>query len=384
MDRPTDALHRLRRVHEDTVLAALRTEGPLSRGRLTERTGLSRTTLFAIIADLIERGVVAEVLPEDDLPRGRGRPAGRITLAPGSGMLIGLDLGRRRIRLAVANVAHEIVATAVDDLPADADEDEQLDCAIALIHKVCEERGISLRALEAIGVGLVGFVDGPARRERAAGRLGAEFGARVEADNNARLAALAEKTWGAARSVDDVVYVRWSVGVGGGFIAGGRLLRGAHGTAGELGHVSIDPGGEPCHCGSRGCLEGLIGSPALLTALAADGVILDGLDALIEAARDREPAVTRRVSEAGALLGRALAGTIVQLDPRRVVVGGEFASLGGLVLDPIRAAVAGLALPGTPRSLDLVPADLGATASALGAIALVLNEDPAIPRHLRP
>lgn len=381
MEKRADALQRLRKTHEEVVLATLRAEGPMSRARLIECTGLSRTTLFAIIGELMERGVVIESGVEDDRPRQRGRPAARVSLNPDAGLLIGVDLGRRRIRVAIANVARQIVATAADDAAADADETEQADLAIGLIRKVCEDEGIGLRALEAIGVGLVGVMDAPDRRWRAVERLQTAFGARVEADNNARLAALAERTWGAAHAAEDIVYVRWSVGVGGGFISGGRLLRGAHGASGELGHVSVDPAGPRCHCGGRGCLEKRIGMPALLDAIAAKGVRLTGTDDLLEAAQARTPAVTGVVVDAARTLGTVLAGTVAQLDPERVVVGGDLATLGGLVLDPIRSAVGELALPGTRRTLDIVPADLGPAASAMGAIALVLtDQDPSPPR----
>ncbi|TYB41887.1 ROK family protein [Actinomadura chibensis] len=378
MEERADALRRLRRTHEEAVLAVLRAEGPRSRARLMRDTGLSRTTLFAIISDLMERRVVVESGPAEYGPRQRGRPPTLVSLNPDAGLLVGIDLGRRRVRVAVANVAREIVAAASDDT-ADADEDERADLAIALLRKTCEDKGVGLAALEAVGVGLVGVLDAPGRRRRAVERLEAAFGVRVEADNNARLAALAERVWGAARSAGDLVYARWSVGVGGGFVAGGRLLRGAHGASGELGHVSVDPAGPRCHCGGRGCLEGRIGVPALLDAIAARGVRLTGTDDLLDAARSRVPAVTDVVVEAARTLGTVLAGAVVQLDPERVVVGGDLALLGGLVLDPIRSAISELALPGTRRAVDVVPADLGPAAAAMGAIALVLTDRDAMP-----
>ncbi|MGW4800842.1 ROK family transcriptional regulator, partial [Nonomuraea sp. NPDC004297] len=262
MSTPTDALQRLRRVHEDAVLAALRAAGGLSRAQLTERTGLSRTTMFAIVSGLLDRGVVIETEGSAAEPRGRGRPAALVSLNPDAGLLLGLDLGRSRVRLAVANAAHQVVATASADLPGDAAPEEEAETAVRLVHESAAGRGLSLGALEAIGLGLVGVVDEhlphvtvpsellagggsataapivPARYLPLARRLGEEFGVRLAVDNNARLAALAEATWGVGRSVRDMVYVRWSVGVGGGLIAGGRLLRGAHGAGGELGHVS--------------------------------------------------------------------------------------------------------------------------------------------------
>lgn len=384
MEERADALRRLRKTHEEIVLSKLRAEGPMSRARLMRDTGLSRTTLFAIISELMERRVVVESGPAEYRPQQRGRPATLVSLDPDAGLLIGIDLGRRRIRVAVANAARQIVATAADDTAADADEGEQADLAVALVRKACEGEGVRLDALDAVGVGLVGVLDAPDRRRRAVEALEAAFDVRVEADNNARLAALAERAWGAARSAEDIVFVRWSVGLGGGFISGGRLLRGAHGAAGELGHVSVDPAGPRCHCGGRGCLEERIGVPALLAAIAAKGVRLTGTDDLLGAARSRVPAVTGVVVEAARTLGTVLAGAVVQLDPERVVVGGDLAALGGLVLDPIRSAITELALPGTRRAVDVVPADLGPAASAMGAIALVLTgEDARPPPRLR-
>ncbi|NUP03129.1 MAG: ROK family transcriptional regulator [Nonomuraea sp.] len=402
MSTPTDALQRLRQVHEDAVLSTLRASGALSRAQLTDRTGLSRSTLFAIISDLMERGAVIETEPVAAEPRGRGRPAALVSLNPAAGLLLGLDLGRGRVRLAVANAAHQVVATASASLPEDAAPMEEAEAAIGLAREVAAERGIALGSLEAVGLGLVGVVDDspwasarddefpgaprtvPASYLTVARRVAEEFGVRVAVDNNARLAALAEATWGVGRSVRDLVYVRWSVGIGGGFIVAGRLLRGAHGASGEIGHVSLDPGGEPCHCGGRGCLEGRIGGPALLRACAARGVSLPGLDALVAAAQDRVPAVCEVIVSAAADLGRVVAGTVTQLDPALIVMGGELAGLGSLVLDPIRDAIARLALPRSPREITVTQADLGVNASAMGAIALLVSEEPSIPAHLRP
>ncbi|GAA3126335.1 ROK family protein [Streptosporangium carneum] len=391
MSSSADALQRLRQMHEDAVLAALRSAGALSRAQLTQHTGLSRTTLFAIISDLIERGAVVETEAVPTGPRGRGRPASLVALNPAAGLLLGLDLGRGRIRMAIANMAHQVVATETENVPAGAGVEELTEATMRLVRRVAEEREVRLDALKSVGIGLVGVVGEPtlpagtvsARYLPMTRRIAEEFGVQVMVDNNARLAALAEATWGVARLVRDMVYVRWSVGVGGGFLCGGRLLRGAHGAAGELGHVSLDPRGLPCHCGGRGCLEGRVGGQALLEACAARGVPLAGIDALVAAAQDRVAEVCEVVSAAAADLGRVLAGTVTQLDPEQVVVGGELAALGSLVLGPIDAAISGQALPRSPRRIKVMPADLGANASAMGAIALLLHEEPSVPLHLR-
>lgn len=209
MTKPADALQRLRRVHEETVVGMLRSYGALSRTDLMRLTGLSRTTLFAIISEMIERGAAVETEAAVTGARGRGRPASLVALNPSAGLLLGIDLGRRRVRVAVANVAHEVVATAMADVPVDAGVAEQADAAADLVRRLCLERGIRLDALDAVGVGVVGVVDG-AEKEAAGAvpratpavylpvteRLEREFGVRIAIDNNARLAALAESTWG--------------------------------------------------------------------------------------------------------------------------------------------------------------------------------------------
>jgi len=334
--------------------------------------------MFGVVAELLERGAMIEQEASGPTGRGRGRPAALVALNPSAGLYVGVDVGRRRVRLVIANASHEVVATGSADVAEDAGPEVTAATVVALVREVAEDGGIGLTGLTAVGIGVVGVLGGASSStpvEAMRRSVGEELGVAVSVGNNSRMAALAEATWGAGRQVDDMVYVRWSTGIGGGFVVGGRAVAGARGGAGEIGHVSVDPHGAPCHCGGRGCLEGLVGGAALLEACAARGLDLADLDALVTAAQDLSPVACRVVDAAAARLGRMLAGVVVQLDPQRIVVGGELAQLGSLVLDPVRDAIGRLALPLVARPLDVVQADLGVNAAALGALALLLREE---------
>jgi predicted NBD/HSP70 family sugar kinase len=370
---------RNRAAYDDLVLAELRRSGALSRAELSRRTGLPKTTLFSIVAGLLEGGVLVEQSAGDTAGRGRGRPATRVVLNPSAGLYAGFDIGRSRMRLVIVNTCHEVVASGMCDLPSAVRAEIVAPAAADLLRRAAGEAGVDPSTLVAIGAGLVGIIGTewqPNEIEALRTRIAEEFRVPVVLGNNSRSAALAEATWGAGRSVDDLVYVRWSTGIGGGLVVGGRAVAGAHGCAGEIGHVSVDPSGKPCHCGGRGCLEGIAGGAALLEQCARQGLALTDLDTLIAAVRDLSPTANRVVTTAADRLGRVLTSTVTQLDPSRIVIGGELAQLGSLVLDPIRHAIDQLALPHAARRVDVVQADLGVNAAALGAVALLLREKP--------
>ncbi|MFJ6167930.1 ROK family protein [Micromonospora orduensis] len=393
IERP-DAMQRVRLAHTEALLAQLRSAGPLSRAELIRLTGLSRTTLFDIIGDLIARGVVVEREPALSGHRGRGRPSTTVSLNPSAGRIVGIDLGRATITVIVATLGHDILARGSRAVALTAGPARRANAAIKLIDDLVQEHDIDLRALEAIGLGLPGLVAGRGRSAGGSGpsvaakqvstRIRDRYGVAVVTDNNSRLAALAEGTWGATRDVRDAIYVRWSDGVGGGLIVDGRLARGANGAAGEIGHVSVEPDGDPCPCGGRGCLELLIRPSALIEQCARRGVTVADPADLVARARAGDPPVVDVMRHAGLLLGRVLSGMVVQLDPGKVAIGGTVAHAGDVVLDPVRAAIGQLAIPRHPRRLDVVTAQFGDEGGALGAVAAALRLNvpeplPALP-----
>ncbi|GAA2725809.1 ROK family transcriptional regulator [Actinocorallia aurantiaca] len=368
-------LELVRRGHEERVLRLLGEHGALSRGRLGTLSGLSRSTLSDIVGALQARGAVVATTP-DATRRGPGRPAEVLTLNPLAGQTVGLDFGHQRVHVAVANAAQEIVGTATRGYARTTSWGRRLELAVALVDSLRADLG----ALQGIGVGVTGAGDSRKREsELVVERLTERWGVPVLVDNNTRLAALAEVLRGAGNGCSDVVYVRLSHGIGGGVVVGGRLLRGARGTAGEIGHVpvgSVDADGLPCPCGGRGCLETYASIPAILRAA--------GQPDLPEALAAREagdPAARAAFDRAGRALGIALAGVCATLSPERIIVAGEVAPA---VLESAEAALHLHLSPALHHGLRLHPASLGDEVGALGALALVSHESPLLSGYPDP
>lgn len=374
-DAPTNVLRLVRQSHEQRVLDALRSYGAMSRAALGERTGLSRATLSAIVRDLVRRSAVIESRAEDG-PRGRGRPVTQLALNPAGGVALGLDLGHRRVHAAVANVAHEIVASASESCAEKTPWAGRLDIAVRLVQQLAEESNLTFDALGGIGVGVVGPVSAgrvhPNRRNRVnlvRDGLAERFEVPVHVDNNTRLAALAEAIWGAGMGMQNVLYVRLSYGVGGGLVLGGHLYSGTAGGAGELGHVSVDPLGPPCHCGGRGCLERHVSVGAILEQCHARR-----FDQVLRRLADGDEDVREVVRAAGKRVGQVLAASCNVLNPQAVVVGGELAAAGDHLMQPIRSSIARYTHKHLQEGLHTDVAALGDEGAARGAIALVLRE----------
>ncbi|WUH32146.1 ROK family transcriptional regulator [Streptomyces sp. NBC_00445] len=205
------------------------------------------------------------------------------------------------------------------------------------------------------------------------------FGVPVLVDNNTRLAALAEATWGAAAGDQDVLYLRLSHGVGGGLVVGGSLHRGAHGLSGEFGHITVEPDGRRCSCGGRGCLETVASVGAVLDAHGGAG----DLPALL-AALPADPAAHRVLDAAGTHIGTVLAAVCNAIGPGVIVLGGELAAAGDVLFESVERALTADLMPISRHRVDLRPATLGESGGALGAIALVLHESPLLARYPAP
>nr|WP_240929570.1 ROK family transcriptional regulator [Streptomyces coryli] len=391
MPQPDGPLARLRRGHESLVLGLLRKHGPLSRAELGRLSGLSRTTLYDIVAALVDSGAVATAAPATDAAgkRGRGRPVEKLTLNPGAGQALGIDFARRAVHVAAVNVAHEVIGSAGEAHAADLPWEERIDLAERLVGTL-GQGALRLSSLSAIGVGVVGPVGAPGEEATRAGDsdglpglLAKRFGVPVLVDNNTRLAALAEATWGAAAGDEDVLYLKMSYGVGGGLIVGGSLHRGAYGLSGEFGHITVEPGpdGRPCECGGTGCLETVASAGAVLDAAREAGCDVADFPALIAAVEGGDAAARGVFDRVGTAVGEVLAATCNAIGPGVIVLGGEVAAAGAALLEPVERALSAHIQPIARHRVDLRRAAIDESGGALGAIALVLHESPLLSRY---
>ena len=199
------------------------------------------------------------------------------------------------------------------------------------------------------------------------------LGLPVVVDNDANLGALAETLQGAAQGTRSAAYLKISGGVGAGLVMDGRIFRGPDGTAGEIGHASLDEYGALCRCGNRGCLETLVRTPVLLGLLEPTHGPGMTVARMVAMAHDGDIACRRLITDAGRQVGLAAANMCNLLNPERIVLGGELSQAADLLIDSMRDVISRHGIPSAARRVDIVPAALGSRSQVLGAVALALR-----------
>jgi len=379
--RGIGSLSRLREANTQRVVEVLRLHGTLTQADVARATQLSPATVSNIVGDLRRRGFVRTA------PTGEGgRRSVDLSLDPTAGVVVGVDFGNRHRRIAVSDLAQNILVDEHHPLPLEHRVDDGVRDTVVDVDRLLLQCGRKRSQVLALAIGLPGPVD------PATGQLGsaailpgwagvpvgeafeAALGVPVAVDNDANLGALGEMNWGAGRGFRDFTYLKVTTGIGAGLVIDGRLYRGAAGTAGEIGHTTIDENGPVCRCGNRGCLELFAGTPALLELLhrSHDGSMT--VREMIELSEAGDTGCRRVVEDAGRHIGVALANLCNLISPRLIIVGGELAAAGDALLQPMRESMARRAVPAAAQRAEIVPSELGDHASVLGAVALALLE----------
>jgi glucokinase-like ROK family protein len=371
----------LHRANLERVVRAVRMAGSLTQAEIARTTGLSAATVSNIVRELKESGTV-QVTPTS----AGGRRARAVSLSGDAGAVVGVDFGHSHLRVAVGNLAHQVLAEEAEPIDVDASAAEGFDRAEQLVHRLIASTGIAREKLIGVGLGVPGPIDvetgelgstsilpgwsGTHPREELAARLGVP----VYVDNDANLGALGEQVWGNGRGAADLAYIKVASGVGAGLVINGQIYRGPGGTAGEIGHITLDESGPVCRCGNRGCLETFTAARYVLPLLySSHGTDLT-MARVVQLAREGDPGCRRVVADLGRHIGSGVANLCNLLNPSRVVLGGDLAEAGDVVLGPVRDSVARYAIPSAARQLTVVPGTLGGRAEVLGALALVLSE----------
>jgi predicted NBD/HSP70 family sugar kinase len=361
---PEDA----RRANRSLLLRALHHGGPASRADLSKLVDLTPATVSAVIKELLDVGLVREL----------GRKSGNVG-KPAT--VVGIEPDGRHIAT-VSLAGPDLFVGSLVDLAGNVvdrhsyERDGRVgDAAVELVGSICDDLVANAdRPVLGVGVASPGIVDPEGTVLRAA-RLGwshIELAAQlrrrttlaVHVANDANAAALAHLTFGPPQSTDFIL-VRIGQGVGAGIVLDGNLFRGARSAAGEIGHVVVDPEGDPCTCGKRGCLETVIAAPIL--------------DTLLRAAVDRAGAAEDDVlRHAGEHLGIALATVVSALDIGDIVLSGPQPIFTDTFRDAIADAVAVRTMPEISDELEIRPSSFGDDDVTLGAAALVLNEEVGI------
>ncbi|WP_328600746.1 ROK family transcriptional regulator [Actinomadura physcomitrii] len=368
----------LRRLNSAATLRELRDGGESTLSGLARRVGLSRPTTEGVLGDLIGRGLVAEVAPRPG--SGLGRPARRYRFRAEAGHALGVEIDAHHVRLLVTDLSGEAVGGHRASLDTHARPDARISAVRAAVKACLAEAGIDRRSLRAVAAGTPGVVgpDGTVTRCAAVpgwegvalGReLGRSFACPVLVENDANLAALAERWRGAARAADDVVCVHAGLHTGAGALIGGRLHRGRWGAAGEIGMLPELGLRDTTVVLISGAGPGPGAAGAELAGLASAGPALEDAARVLAAAGRRDPDALRAVDRLAARMSRGVAAMALALDPEMIVVGGPLVGAGAPLVESLRRHVLPLCL--SPVRIEA--SRLGDEAIGLGAVRLALD-----------
>jgi predicted NBD/HSP70 family sugar kinase len=290
----------------------------------------------------------------------------------------------RHLRIALSDVTNTVVAEHNMPLAKDHRADNELDKATRLIADMLESVDATMDEILAVGIAIPAPVDTETGEISRSGLMRGWDGISIAdlmhrrikrpvfVDNEANLGALAESRLGAARGRENAVYLRVGQGIGAGLILNGTVFRGFSNSAGEFGHMTIDEGGPLCRCGNRGCLEAIAGGPAILEGLLDSTGPLKLTDVIVHAIAG-DPHCIRAIADAGRHIGIAAANVCNLLAPERIVVGGELARAGELLIGPMRHSLERSVVMSTDKVADIVQGQLGERAELTGALLYAVD-----------
>jgi len=377
----------IRAINRSTILNSIKTHGAIPRAEIARLTGLSPATVTGITAELIQDNLIFEKESGDS--SGGRRPI-MLAINPNGGCVVGIKVMEDHALGALTDLEASLLGKQSYPLTDISPEgiSQSLSELVAELLKMSENPAPNLMG---VGVGLAGIVDAGQGLVRQSPFLGwndvplremiqSRVNVPVYVDNDVNTLAFAEKWFGAGRGVDNFLVVTVGRGIGLGIVSNGQFNHGARGGAGEIGHTVIQPGGELCACGKRGCLEMYASEPALLRQ-AAKAFELGELSSLpntpeelIALAASGEKTAQEIFARAGELLGQSIANLVNIFNPQRVLINGEGVRAGNLLFDSMRAAIDEHTMPGLRQDVSILVEPLGDDAWARGAASLVLHE----------
>ena len=370
------------------------TPGGIARVEMARQLGLTRAAITTIVNDMKAAGLVVELAQH----AAGGRKPVVLEINPSLGYVVGIDMGATHASLILADFSARSIQEMHMPLDISLGPQVCLDQVDSFLRLLLQSAGLSLADVKAAGVGVpgpivaeAGMVSGPPIMPGWDGypirdALAERWNCPVSINNDAELGALGEWAYGAGRGERNLAYFKVGTGIGVGLLLNGLIYRGVTGSAGEIGHITIEENGPLCQCGNRGCLEALAGGRAIASK-AIEAVHRGQRTALVEkspigtitaqdviaAARRGDLYAQQLVREAGTYLGIAVASLVNVFNPGMVVIGGSVALIGDLLLDPIRRAVQERSLRVASRAVRITSALLGRRSSGMGAVVQALS-----------
>ena len=372
-----------RRHNRAQVLNRLRVQGSVSRASLAKQTGLTRSTISRIVDELIAENLVFE---GDSVSNGRGRPGILLSLNAQGGAAIGLEIGVNFISILLTDFLSTPIwreritlneGLEYEDYVNEAEKLVQIAIGKAQAHNLpLMGIGIAVWGLVSSQGNLIHFAPNLKWRDVALGNKWQEkFNVQVITENDANASALGEYYFGAGKELENFIYLSMDIGVGSGIISKGHLFRGADGYAGEIGHITIDPDGELCSCGRRGCLETKVGRNVIVQNYIEHSKINDiNLENIIQKGAAGDKYARDIFEEAGEYLGHGIGHFINLINPHGIILGWSLGQAYDMLLPGIERSLKKFSLPDLRDDLVIIPSSNGADAALLGSIALVLDE----------
>jgi glucokinase-like ROK family protein len=391
----------VRQINLAVIMHHLRENAPISRAALAEITGLNKTTVSSLVRELIDRQYVREVgFEKPDSSRGAGRLAMLLSLNPKAGYIVSLEIGVDYLMAVCTNFAPETIWQFKEEIDPDMGQQVIFDRLLALLYQGLNAGSEYSQNLLGVAVGVPGLVDqtngtllfAPNLRWENV-PLRAKLQGLVEAplivDNEANLAALGEHYFGSARGFNEVLYLSAGVGLGGGLVHDGQVFSGITGFGSEFGHMTMDPDGEICNCGNRGCWETQVsqralfrylrrsagqGNETLLTEMTGGNLGALTVPMVVEAAQLSDRLALEAFEVLGHHMGIGIASLVNALNPELVVFGGILSLASDFVLPVIEKEIQRRALRWNRDAINVVVASHGQEACVMGGVARVFQE----------
>lgn len=387
--------HNVRNFNKHAAVELIRFAGKgISRTDLADQLGLTKAAVTIIVNDLISNHIIIET---ESRSTSSGRRPVVLEINPKQGLVAAIDMGATHLSVALGDFTARILEEVEVTFRIDQGPDICLQEADRLLREILEKRGLTTTDLAGIGVG----VPGPVIAEEGLvmappimpgwdrfpirATLEKKWKTAITLNNDAELGALGEWAYGAGRGERNLAFIKVGSGIGAGLIINQQIYGGTTGSAGEIGHLTVDENGPLCTCGNHGCLEAFAGGHAI--AIQARKLVSSGKRTLLsekdmdslnaqdvaEAARRGDLPAQEIVKRSGTYIGIAIAGLINLFNPSTVIIGGGVAQVGDLLTGPIRQAVRERSLRASEHGVRITTAMLGRRSSLIGALVQAIN-----------
>ena len=365
------------------ILNRLRLQRAVSRANLANQTGLTRSTISRIVDQLIEEKLIHEIASSK---KERGRPSVLLSLNPKGGSAIGLEIGVHFISILLTDFLSNPIWRKRIAISGDCDWETYSAKAEDLIRNAIEIANENQLPLMGIGTAVWGLVNNHNQMVYYAPNLnwrniplGSKwnelFHVPIIIENESNASALGEYYFGAGKDIENFIYLSMDIGVGSGIISKGRLFRGAFGYAGEFGHILIDPNGELCSCGRRGCLETKVGRHVIIQQYKDQANVNEiTLEEIIQRGFEGDSIAKQIFDQAGECLGLGMGCFVNLFNTQGIILGWSLGQAYNLLLPGIQRGLERSSLPDLRKNLFIMPSLNGSDDALLGSIALVLDD----------